>query len=151
MFLDAYDFVDVRDSSSSDVEVVMVLPVDGADWAAADPAEPVVGADRAAAAAAMALPVDGADRAADHVDGAGGGRGGRHRFSNRLGRSRLEHMCIAARMREKKAHKSHNTQQTVAEVACGQVEADKKTWSPQHSEGGSRIGRDRDGHAASGS
>ena len=93
MFLNEYDVVDVRDSSSSDVEAV----------GGAEPARLEGGA------AAAAVVVDGAAAAVvpepEPVADAGGGRGGRHRFAKRQERSKVEHMCIAARMREKKAMK----------------------------------------------
>ena len=102
MFLDEYDVVDVRDSSSSDVEAV-----GGAEPVAVVP-EPEPVAD-----AVVPEPEPVAD--------AGGGRGGRHRFAKRQERSKVEHMCIAARMREKKAMKASARSKGLVQSLAGKL------------------------------
>ena len=102
MFLNEYDVVDVRDSSSSDVEAV-----GGAEPVAVVP-EPEPVAD-----AVVPEPEPVAD--------AGGGRGGRHRFAKRQERSKLEHMCIASRMREKKAMKASARSKGLVQSLAGKL------------------------------
>ena len=102
MFLNEYDVVDVRDSFSSDVEAV-----GGAEPVAVVP-EPEPVAD-----AVVPEPEPVAD--------AGGGRGGRHRFAKRQERSKVEHMCIAARMREKKAMKASARSKGLVQSLAGKL------------------------------
>ena len=106
MFLNDYDVVDVRDSSSSDVEAV-------------GGAEPARLEGRAAATAVV---VDGATTAVvpDPIAQADAS-GGRHRFAKRQERSKLEHMCIAARMREKKAMKASARSKGLVQSLAGKL------------------------------